>query len=554
MAEAQASTNELIAGRYRPLQIVHREEFRVGWHGQDMASGRLVFLAEARLPAVLREETSRQTTARVLRETADLEAAAPGRVATVLDVTEQDGRLWTVMEPIEGRSLSELLNRRGPFNQPRAVRIGLQILDVLAAAHRLGVTHGDLGPDQVFVKADGGVVVTGFGLTGATRSLRATAPSYASPEQIRGEAIDPSTDLWALGALLHTMIDGRPPAPNSGNGEGSSTFAQVYAGEGTQAGGERSPGDDVHTGRLRQTIHGLLRENPNERLTEPVLRRALSRMVSEDSAEQSHMFRLRGAYGSAPGEERAWRRKRPIVLAIVGSALAVVAIPVVLAVNSRPASDAPDASGPVPTASGSAAAPPPAASAPARPSADPTGSASAGASDPVAPATPSPSPTVSSEEKAPPATKRYNAPEGFSVQLPADWRRVNDTGRPDNAFSVTFGASGDPRALRVTFGRVPSSDPVTVWRNAEPQLRRLNPGFDRIGDIQGVTGSGGRAADLEWFADGDPDRTRTLARALLVDTNLGYSIRWTTPADDWNTPENQQALNTFLTSFRPAAR
>lgn len=552
MAEAQTSTNELIAGRYRPLQIVHREEFRVGWHGQDMASGRLVFLAEARLPAVLREETSRQTTARVMRETADLEAAAPGQVATVLDVTEQDGRLWTVMEPIEGRSLSELLDRRGPFNQPRAVRIGLQILDVLAAAHRLGVTHGDLGPDQVFVKADGGVVVTGFGLTGATRSLRATAPSYASPEQIRGEAIDPSTDLWALGALLHTMIEGRPPASNPGQGQGTSTFAQVYTGEGTEGGGERSSGDDVHTGRLRQTIHGLLRENPNERLTEPVLRQALSRMVSEGSAEQSHMFRLRGAYRSTPGAERAWRRKRPIVLAIVGSALAVVAIPVVLAVNSRPASDTPDASGPVPTASGSAAAPPPAASAPAGPSTDPTGGASASASDPGTPATPSP--TASAGKTAPPATKRYDAPEGFSVQLPSDWRRIKDSGRPDNAFSVTFGASGDPRALRITFGRVLSSDPVTVWRDAEPQLRRLTPGFDRIGDIRRIDDSDGPAADLEWFADGDPDRTRTLARALLVDTDLGYSIRWTTPADDWNTSANQQALNTFLTSFRPAAR
>ncbi|MFI6274890.1 serine/threonine-protein kinase [Streptomyces sp. NPDC050988] len=550
MAEAQTSTNELIAGRYRPLQIVHREEFRVGWHGQDMASGRLVFLAEARLPAVLREETPRQTTARVLRETADLEAAAPGQVATVLDVTEQDGRLWTVMEPIEGRSLSELLDRRGPFNQPRAVRIGLQILDVLAAAHRLGVTHGDLGPDQVFVKADGGVVVTGFGLTGATRSLRATTPSYASPEQIRGEAIDPSTDLWALGALLHTMTEGRPPAPNQARGEGSSTFAQVYVGEGAQGEGERSSGDDVHTGRLRQTIHGLLRENPNERLTEPVLRQALSRMVSEDSARQSHMFRLRGAYGNAPGTDRTWHRKRPIVLAIVGSALAVVAIPVVLAMNSRPASDAPDASGPVPTASGSAATPPPAATTPAAPSADPTGDASASPSDPGAPA--APSPTASAGKTAPPATKRYDAPEGFSVQLPSDWRRIKDSGRPDNAFSVTFGATGDPRALRITFGRVLSSDPVTVWRDAEPQLRRLNPGFDRIGDIRRVDDSDGRAADLEWFADGDPDRTRTLARALLVDTDLGYSIRWTTPADDWNSPANQQALDTFLTSFRPA--
>ncbi|MCX4902882.1 serine/threonine-protein kinase [Streptomyces sp. NBC_00878] len=548
MAEAQTSTTELIAGRYRPLQIVHREEFRVGWHGQDMASGRLVFLAEARLPAILREETSGQTTARVLRETANLEASAPGRVATVLDVTEQDGRLWTVMEPIDGQSLSELLDLSGPFNQPRVVRIGLEILDVLAAAHRLGVIHGDLGPDQVFVKTDGSVVVTGFGLSGADRSLRANAPSYASPEQIRGEAIDPSTDLWALGALLHTMVEGRPPASNPGYVEGVSFSPEGIVGDRTRGEADRSWTGELSTGRLRQTIHGLLREDPRERLTEPVLRRALARMVSEDSAEPPHVFGLRGIYGTVPGAERMWRRKRPIILAIACSVLAVVAVPVVLTVNSGSASDASDAAGPAATASGSAAAPVPAPPTQVRPSADPTGGASSGTSDPAVPAVPSSS--VSAEATAPPATKRYVAPEGFSVELPSGWRRLKDTGRPDNAFSVTFGASGDPRTLRITFGSVASSDPVTVWRIAEPQLRRLNPGFDRIGDIQRVDQPGGRAADLEWFAKGDTARTRTLARALLVDTNLGYSIRWTTPAADWNAPANQQTLDTILNSFR----
>ncbi|MFI1207079.1 serine/threonine protein kinase [Streptomyces sp. NPDC020802] len=548
MSEAQTSTTEMIAGRYRPLQILHREEFRVGWHGQDMASGRPVYIAEARLPTVLREETSQQTTARVLRETDAVQAAAPGRVATVLDVTEQDGRLWTVMEPIEGSSLSELISGRGPFDQPRAARVGLEILDVLAAAHRSGVTHGDLGPDQVFVTTDGGVVVTGFGLSGATRSLRATAPSYASPEQTRGEAVEPSTDLWALGTLLHTMVEGRPPSTRPGHVEGFQVSVNGDSGRAARREQEAAAEGGVPAGRLRQTIHGLLRENPQERLTEPVLRKALTRMVSEDTAVPPYAFRLRGAYGASPGPERPRRSRRPVILAIAGSALAVVAVPVILAMNSGPTSDASDAGGAPPVASGSPAVPPPAVPTPVRPSATPTGGAPSASADPAAP--PPPSPSDPPGEEAPPATERYDAPEGFSIELPSGWERVRDTGRPGNAFSVTFGASGDPRALRVTFGRVPSSDPVAVWRSAEPALRRLNPGFDRIGDIEPVEHSGARAADLEWFADEGTDRTRTLARALIVDTELGYSIRWTTPADEWNTPANQQALDTFLTSFR----
>lgn len=93
----------------------------------------------------------------------------------------------------------------------RAARIGLDLLEVLEAAHGEGITHGELSPGQVFVRSQGSVVVTGFGLAGATLAPRVSAPSYASPEQARDERIGPAADLWALGAILYTMVEGRPP-------------------------------------------------------------------------------------------------------------------------------------------------------------------------------------------------------------------------------------------------------------------------------------------------------------------------------------------------------
>lgn len=77
-----------------------------------------------------------------------MQALCPGRVAEVVDAVVEDGVLWTVTEWVGGVPLGELLERHGTFNYVRAARIGLELLDVLEAAHGHGITHGELSPGR----------------------------------------------------------------------------------------------------------------------------------------------------------------------------------------------------------------------------------------------------------------------------------------------------------------------------------------------------------------------------------------------------------------------
>lgn len=168
MVKAHVSTHELVAGRYRLLEVLHRETNRVCWYGEDVEAGRPCLLTQIGLPPDPDGESSRRAIARVLRMSETMGRLCPGRLATIVDAVEEYGTLWTVTEWIEGTPLGEVLEREGTFSYVRAARIGLELLDVLEAGHGEGITHGELSPGQVFVRDKGPVVVTGFGLTGAT--------------------------------------------------------------------------------------------------------------------------------------------------------------------------------------------------------------------------------------------------------------------------------------------------------------------------------------------------------------------------------------------------
>ncbi|MFD1275518.1 hypothetical protein ACFQ51_39770 [Streptomyces kaempferi] len=142
-----------------------------------------------------------------------------------------------------GVPLSALL-AHGPVDHVRTARIGLDLLDVLGAAHQEGFTHGDLSPGHVWVEEFGGLTVGGFGLMGATDSPRVTAPSYASPEQARGEGGGPATDLWALGAIMYEMVEGRR---RSGTGAASRRRSAQWSG--CPSGSRSTPGRSVRPSR-----------------------------------------------------------------------------------------------------------------------------------------------------------------------------------------------------------------------------------------------------------------------------------------------------------------
>lgn len=536
MVKAHVSTHELVAGRYRPLDVLHRETNRTCWYGEDVSAERPCLLTEMGLPASTDEETAVRTAAGVVRMSKTMRVLAPGRIATVVDAVAQEGLLWTVTEPVDGVPLGELLVQQGTFGHVEVARIGLELLEVLEAAHSEGITHGELSPGQVFVRREGSVVVTGFGLAGATLSPRLSAPSYASPEQARDERIGPAADLWALGAILYTLLEGRPP------------FRDRDRPAATLKGVDRLPlRAPVRAGPLTGTVQGLLRKNSTERLTRTAVRDALLRALNEDpeaALPQEPRSRLRVPHGMAPG--------RGSRLLIAGTALAVVTVAAaVLAVtNALPGGDGTTTGeAPAPSASASAPAPPP-------PSPSPSVSAPGNRTDETSPpaTSPTPTPTGSASPTAgtglPPGYREYHSPEGFSVALPQGWKPLDTSRQEDLAYRVTFGASGDPRTLAVTYSKAVGGDAVAVWRDdVEPGLRD-NPGYERLGDIRATTYQGREAAEMQWVEQVDGTQVRTFGRGFLIGDGRGYSLRWTTPAADWKEAANQEALDTFLSTFR----
>ncbi len=547
MVETHVSVHESVAGRYRPMEVAHRETNRLTWYGEDMAAERPCLLTQVTLPAALDEESARRTTAAIMRTSEIMVLLAPTRVAQVMDAVEDAGTLWTVTDWIDGTPLGQLLAQQGTFHYVRAARIGLELLDILEAAHNEGITHGELSPGQVFVRDRGTVVLTGFGLAGATLVPRLTAPSYASPEQARDERIGPAADLWALGAILYTLVEGHPPFRDRGRPEA------------TLKGVDRLPmRGPSRAGPLAQVIQGLLRKNSRERMTRPVVREALTRILHDDpyaDREPVPLPRLRRAYDTFRGAGTTWSGRGMAV----GTALAVgtVTVAVLAATHQLPGTETSSAtspSSPLPSASASASTPgenvdghnysPSATPSPTAPT-SPAASAS-----PSVTASPSPSPTAS---VLPAGFRVFKAPEGFSVALPKGWKVVDTQKDGDIAYRVTFGASGDPRTLAVTYSTQAGPDPVAIWRDDVLPGLKQTEGFQQIGDIRATTYQGDKAADLEWFSGTGDARVRTLGRGFLLGGGRSFSLRWTTPADEWNDAANRQALGTFFKTFKRSA-
>ena len=144
--------------------------------------------------------------------------AHPGIVRTY-DFFEAGPLHFVTMEYLEGYNLRQELKRRGPFPVARALRVALEVLEALEAAHALGVVHRDIKPHNVLLLANGHIKVLDFGIAqalepdskdGGTRSIVGT-PEYMSPEQLVGDRVDARTDLYSTGVLLYELLTGNIP-------------------------------------------------------------------------------------------------------------------------------------------------------------------------------------------------------------------------------------------------------------------------------------------------------------------------------------------------------
>ena len=152
------------------------------------------------------------------------EAQAAGRIShpgvtTVYRVGQEDDQPFMVMEWLDGQSLEEVMKTRRRLPAVEAARIGKDVLDALEAAHKVGVIHRDIKPSNLMLLNDGRLKVTDFGiariqgheLVKTQAGMVLATPKFASPEQLRGLAVDGRADLFAVGVLMYHMLTGTYP-------------------------------------------------------------------------------------------------------------------------------------------------------------------------------------------------------------------------------------------------------------------------------------------------------------------------------------------------------
>src|SRR5581483_7112139 len=141
-------------------------------------------------------------------------------IAAVYDWGQERGTYFIVMEYVEGRSLRDIIRTEGRIPAYETARVGAEIADALAFAHRHGVVHRDIKPGNVLITATGQVKLTDFGIAAnpadATQGLTQTGSvmgtaTYFSPEQARGFTVDGRSDVYSLGVVMYEMVTGVPP-------------------------------------------------------------------------------------------------------------------------------------------------------------------------------------------------------------------------------------------------------------------------------------------------------------------------------------------------------
>ena len=139
-------------------------------------------------------------------------------IVNVLDVGTDDNENYIVMEYVNGKTLKELVEEYGKLNYDRAVTISLQIANALECAHKNGIVHRDIKPQNILVTEEGIAKVTDFGIAKSTDSGTLTNTStilgsahYFSPEQAKGAMVDFRSDIYSLGIVMYEMVTGDVP-------------------------------------------------------------------------------------------------------------------------------------------------------------------------------------------------------------------------------------------------------------------------------------------------------------------------------------------------------
>ena len=155
---------------------------------------------------------------RFQREALSASSLAHPNIVEMYDVGEDDGIYYIVMEYIEGKTLKQLLKKRGSLTLSEAIDIMLQLTDGMAHAHDSYIIHRDLKPQNIMIKDDGQIKITDFGIAMALNSTQLTQTNsvmgsvhYLPPEQASGKGSTIKSDIYSMGIIFYELLTGSLP-------------------------------------------------------------------------------------------------------------------------------------------------------------------------------------------------------------------------------------------------------------------------------------------------------------------------------------------------------
>ncbi len=330
-----ALAGRTIAERYEVLDLIGSggmgEVYRVRDRElDDLVALKVIHAVIAAIPGVLEQFRTEVKLARRVTHR---------NVARAFEMSRADGLAFYTMELVDGISLTRRLAER-PASVAEAAAIAVALCDALDAAHRVGVIHRDLKPDNVLLAHDGRIVLTDFGIASVARrgetpgSLRGT-PRYMAPEQARGEAASPATDIYALGVMLHEMITGAPAFHGNvaeileaKQQRESLVLADVdpRLAELVERATNRDPQRRTHSAAsMRRQLAPFARELPADRASEPSMVRGpllpsvVVRWPPSTTPEQAHL--IEGFHQTLIRRLAKWPRLRVLPREVLGAAV-----------------------------------------------------------------------------------------------------------------------------------------------------------------------------------------------------------------------------------------